>query len=146
MVTPKECIAKYGSPMLPAFQLENMEIYKAPDDICEYITVLPRRIYMNKAMIPFFEKALRDIYEKDFDGDIHEWGGCFSIRMMRGVKPPTPSIHSWGIAFDINETAYPQGKRIKTIPGYVKCFIDNGFDWGNNFPIPDPMHFQLSII
>jgi D-alanyl-D-alanine carboxypeptidase len=146
MITPKDCIDKYGSPTDPHFEPKWMTLFIPDMDIHEAIAPLPAKIYMNKDLVEPFKKALQAIYDGNFEDQLQEWGGCFCIRMMRGVKPPTPSIHSWGIAVDINETIYPQGKKLDFVPDYAQCFIDNGFDWGNDFPIPDPMHFQLKNI
>jgi len=145
MITPKDCLAKYGEPT-PDFEKKFMEIYTVPDDIHELIVPLPKHIYMNIDMFVPFENALIDICNKGYYEQIKEWGGCFCIRSMRGIIPPTRSIHSWAIAVDINETIYPQGIKLNFVPGYVQCFIDNGFDWGNGFPIYDPMHLELANI
>jgi hypothetical protein len=145
MITPNKCIVAYGDPT-PEFESMFMKDYIVPDDIHQMIVPLPKRIYMNIDMIQPFENALIDICNKGFSDQIKEFGGVFCIRNMRGVNPPTKSIHSWGIAIDINETIYPQRMKLSAPPDYAQCFIDNGFDWGNGFPIPDPMHFQLSQI
>ena len=100
---------------------------------------------MNKDMMQPFENALIDVCNKVFYDQIKECGGCFCVRNMRGVKPPTKSIHSWAIACDINETIYPQRMKLDFVPDYIQCFIDNGFDWGNGFPLADPMHLQLQL-
>jgi hypothetical protein len=34
----------------------------------------------------------------------------------------------------------------KLSPGFVKCFTDNGFEWGGTWKRKDPMHFQLAEI
>ena len=56
------------------------------------------------------------------------------------------SLHSWGIAIDVN--AFENGLNMtpKLSPGFVKCFTDNGFYWGGNFKRKDGMHFELNSI
>ena len=56
------------------------------------------------------------------------------------------SLHSWGIAIDLN--AFENGLNMapKLSPGFVKCFTDAGFEWGGNWQRKDGMHFQLAKI
>jgi D-alanyl-D-alanine carboxypeptidase len=144
MITPNDCINKYGQPT-PNFERAHMGIFVPDPDIHNDIVPLPGKIYMNKDMMDAFNNALVDVYNKDLGKEITEWGGCFMIRMMRGTK--VPSIHSWGVAFDINVSTNPMMKKPTLSAGLVKCFTDNGFDWGGNFsPRVDGMHFQLSNI
>ena len=145
MITPKGCIVVYVEPT-PVFERKYMKVYIVPDDIHELIVPLPKKIYMNKDMIQPFENALIDICNGGYADQIKEWGGCFCIRNMRGIRPPTKSIHSWGIAVDLNETIFPQRMKLSAAPDYIQCFIDNGLDWGNSFPTADPMHVKLSEI
>ena len=56
------------------------------------------------------------------------------------------SLHSWGIAIDVN-AAWNQLNMTPTLsPEFVKCFIDAGFDWGGTWQRKDGMHFQLKSI
>jgi hypothetical protein len=56
------------------------------------------------------------------------------------------SLHSWGIAIDVN--AFENGLNMtpKLSAGFVKCFTDNGFDWGGTWTRKDGMHFQLKTV
>jgi hypothetical protein len=56
------------------------------------------------------------------------------------------SLHSWGIAIDVNAFENGLGQTPKLSAGFVKCFTDNGFDWGGVWKRLDSMHFQLSKI
>ena len=144
MITPAKCTIVYGDPN-PEFERKYMGIYTVPDDIHEAIKPLPKRIYMNKDMMQPFENSLIDIFNNGLTEEIKEWGGCFMIRMMRGTN--VPSIHSWGIAFDINVSTNQMMQTPTLSPELVKCFTDNGFDWGGYFsPRTDGMHFQLKDV
>ena len=79
--------------------------------------------------------------------------GCFNPRPKRVVRAAGRvgwdeglSLHSAGVAFDINAAANPMRRPLTTdMPAaFVKCFTSAGFVWGGGFPTPDPMHFQLA--
>ena len=145
MITPAKCIVTYGEPN-PEFERKYMGIYLPPADIHELIVPLPAKIYMNHDMMQHFENALIDVCNNGFADQIKEWGGCFMVRMQRGSN--VPSIHSWGVAFDINVSTNQMGTVGDMSPELVKCFTDNGFDWGGNFKGSriDPMHYQIAEI
>lgn len=71
-----------------------------------------------------------------------DWG--FACRAIAGTN--TPSNHSWGLAFDINATTNPMGKRLITdMPSWVpEVAARYGFGWGGNYKTrPDAMHFEF---
>ncbi len=84
--------------------------------------------------------------------------GCFSPRLKRGSKSPQVSLHTFGIAIDIDADANrlivdcpPSDARrftpgARTIPDeVVTAFAAEGFAWGGAFLSRfDPMHFQLA--
>ena len=81
-----------------------------------------------------------------YNGHVFISGNCFNIRPQRGAK--TSSLHSWGVAVDVNAAWNPfvVGKKPTLSEGFVKCFTDAGFDWGGTWKRPDGMHFQLRKI
>ena len=56
------------------------------------------------------------------------------------------SLHSWGIAIDVNAFENGLNQIPKLSPGFVKCFTDAGFEWGGTWKRKDGMHFQLAKI
>ena len=56
------------------------------------------------------------------------------------------SLHSWGIAIDVNAFENGLNQTPKLSSGFVKCFTDAGFEWGGNWERRDAMHFQLKSI
>ena len=67
--------------------------------------------------------------------------GCFNIRRARnGVYM---SLHSWGLAVDVDANWNRLGQRPVISAGVVACFTDAGFEWGGTWERPDGMHFQL---
>lgn len=142
MVTPKDCMTKYGDPNDKKVQSKWMTIWDVPEEL--EIGVIPKRIYCNKDLIGPLEKAFRNLIEQGCVGELKTWDGCFNIRKMRGLN--SMSLHSWAIALDVNAFENGLGKEPKLSKKFVKCFTDAGFDWGGGWTRKDGMHFQLSTI
>ena len=95
-------------------------------------------------MISPLSKALQALISTGKVSELKTWDGCFNIRRKRGLT--SMSLHSWGIAIDVNAAWNGLNKTPTLTPGFVKCFTDNGFDWGGTWQRKDGMHFQLSNI
>jgi hypothetical protein len=141
MVTSKLCIEKYGEPT-PDMERKHMELYVIPALIKTEIPVLPNRVYCHKLMKTPLENAFKNIIKRKLQGEVKTWDGCFNVRNKRGGS--TYSLHSWGLAIDINAATNGFGKTPQMSKELVKCFTDAGFDWGGTWTKKDGMHFQLS--
>lgn len=140
MVTSKQCFAKWGEPR--ANESHFMVLWDVPTSL--EIGVIPKKIYCNRAMIEPLTKAFNNVISRGLLRQLKTWDGCFNIRPKRGAT--SMSLHSWGIAIDINAAWNPFGKIGSISPELVKCFTDAGFDWGGEWSRPDAMHFQLKEI
>jgi hypothetical protein len=138
MVTSKDCLKKYGPPETEKF----MTLWDVPTEL-EH-GAIPKRIYCNKDMVAPLTQAFKNVIDRHLDPQIKTWDGCFNIRNKRGAS--SSSLHSWGIAIDINAAWNGFGKKPTMPPELVKCFTDAGFDWGGVWSKPDGMHFQLAKI
>jgi len=138
MVTSKKALNKYGDPNLQ----KAMVMWDVPGYM--EIGVIPKRIYCNRDMVEPLSKAFHNLIQTGHVNELKTWDGCFNIRKKRGLA--SMSLHSWGIAIDVN--AFENGLNMtpKLSPGFVKCFTDAGFDWGGTWKRKDGMHFQLSKI
>ena len=103
---------------------------------------IPKRIYCNKDLIPLLEKAFKNVNDRGISAQIKTWDGCFNIRRKRGAA--SMSLHSWGLAIDINAAWNGFGKKPTMSPELVKCFTDAGLDWGGVWKRADGMHFQIA--
>lgn len=135
MLTSKQCLAKYGSPV---HELA-MVLWDVPEEL--EIGVIPKRIYCNKDMIAPLTYAFNNLIKRGHASELKTWDGCFNIRQKRGSS--SASLHSWGVAIDINAAWNRMGQKSSLSPGFVKCFTDAGLDWGGEWAVPDGMHFQL---
>ncbi len=142
MVTSKQCFAKWGDPLTRADEGKYMVMWDVPTNL--EIGVIPKRIYCNRAMIQPLTQAFTNLIQRGFVNELKTWDGCFNIRKMRGLQ--SMSLHSWGIAIDVNAFENGLNATPKLSSGFVKCFTDAGFDWGGTWTRKDGMHFQLSKI
>jgi len=155
MVSNKSIIQNFG---LPAENVSNMISWTVPDAI--RFAPVPKRIYCHRLLVPMFTRAFRLIISRGLTAELKTWDGCYVERTIRGYEAKyaelfktSPleaaerylSIHSWGLAFDINAFENQLGQTPAMSPDLVKCFKDVGFDWGGDFKTRvDGMHFQVS--
>jgi len=160
MITAQDCFRKYGEPGTG----RNMVMWDVPTEL--EIGVIPKRIYCNKDLIAPLSKAFENLINRcTEDGvnayvdELQTWDGCYNHRPIRGYEKKYEaamkagnyqeaikylSMHSWAIAVDVNASENGLGKEPKLSAGFVKCFMDAGFDWGGKFKRADGMHFQLA--
>lgn len=139
MVTAAKAQKKYGP---PSASNKCMTLWDVPAEL--EIGVIPKRIYCNKDMVGPLGQAFKNLIERGFVDELVTWDGCFNIRKKRGAN--TMSLHSWGIAVDVNAFENGLGQTPKLSAGFVKCFTDAGFNWGGNWKRKDGMHFELASI
>lgn len=135
-VTSAQAKAKYGAPELE----RAMVLWDVPSDL--EIGAIPKRLYCNRDMVKPLSVAFRNLIEREKVGELVTWDGCFNIRRKRGGI--SASLHSWGLAIDVNAAYNRMGRNPTLSPGFVKCFTDAGFEWGGNWTVKDGMHFQLA--
>jgi hypothetical protein len=136
MITSAQCLARYGDPEKEAA----MALWDVPTAL--EIGVIPKRLYCNKDLVAPLEQALKNLIRTGQVNSLKTWDGCFNIRKKRGAV--SMSLHSWGLAVDVNAAWNRFGRAPTMEPEFVKCFTDAGFDWGGAWGKPDGMHFQLA--
>lgn len=92
-----------------------------------------------------------------FEGTLKEAIGAtgYKIKQLGGYcarhqrnDPALPlSLHSYGIAVDINWATNPMSRKLITdMPDeFVHIFEDSGWNWGGRWKFPDAMHFQYAL-
>jgi hypothetical protein len=105
-----------------------------------------RHILCNADMhIPLLN-ALQAVKAQGMGDLLKTFDGCFNIRAVRGSS--LFSTHAYGLGIDINAEENPLGSHrggFYDHPAFVKCFTDQGFDWGGGFHgRKDPMHFSFA--
>lgn len=119
-----------------------MVVWDVPAEL--EIGFIPKKIYCNKDLVGPLQLAFKNLIATGYVKELKTWDGCFNIRQQRGYK--AMSLHSWGIAVDVNAFENGLNQQPKLSAGFVKCFTDAGFDWGGTWKRKDGMHFQLSTI
>lgn len=159
MVTSAQCLKKWGDPTVTTNELKYMTVWDVPAHL--EIGVIPKKLYCNKEMIGPLMQALSNIIDRGLVDKLKTFDGCFNVRIIRGYEKKYASLikqgkleeaskllslHSWGIAIDINAAWNGLGKTPTMSAKLVKCFTDAGFEWGGTWTRKDGMHFQLNRI
>jgi hypothetical protein len=139
MVTSAQALKKYGQ---PSASNPNLVLWDVPTEL--EIGLIPKRIYCNKDLVGPLSKAFKALIDTGHVKELKTWDGCFNIRKKRGLA--SMSLHSWAIAIDVNAFENGLNQVPKLSAGFVKCFTDNGFEWGGTWTRKDGMHFQLAKI
>lgn len=140
MVKSIDCFNKYGTPTAKNKFLKLLVIPKHLQ-----IEHLPNKIFCNIDLHEPFQYALAHLISTGCANEIKTFDGCFNIRKMRNAS--AMSLHSWGIAIDLNAFENQMFTKGKFSKKFIDCFKSSGFDWGGDWEKrTDPMHFQLKTI
>lgn len=148
MITPTQCLKRFGQPGTLA-EGAYMARVALPDDVLaafKHVQSMPSAPYCHKLMGDPLIEALRNVIAAGLAKELIEWGGVYNFRKQRGGN--ALSLHSWGLAVDLNPDQNPMGRPPKFTPAFVECFKRAGFDWGGEFrgARVDGMHFQLASL
>ena len=137
--------ALFGQPRDPAPYLKVLdfrEFRSKFDHVLDYLgNPWSLRIYGHELLEAPLRRAMRLLVERGLNREWHTYDGCFNIRRMKGGSKW--SVHSWGLAIDLNARDNPYGAEPVLSPEFVSCFTEAGFTWGGTWRTPDGMHFQI---
>lgn len=100
----------------------------------------------HRLIFPQLRAALREIQRDGLASLIRtdEYAGCYVPRFIDRDPSRSLSLHSFGIAFDLNTATNQLGTVGDMDPRLVAIFQKWGFSWGGHWTTrPDPMHFEL---
>lgn len=140
MITSKQCSEYFGEPR--ANEAKHMVMWDVPPHL--EVGVIPKKLYCNRLMVEPLSKAFANLINRGYVKELKTWDGCFNIRPMKAGK--LPSLHSWGLAIDLNAAWNGFNEKPVLSEGFVKCFTEAGFDWGGIWKTADGMHFQLATL
>jgi hypothetical protein len=150
-MTSKQALSKYGDPFLLQTQQKTMSTWQVPSKLLDAFAHVrfsavgtigfPKKIFCNNDFKPLLEKALNNVVDRGLAKEMKTWDGCFVIRNKRGLS--SLSMHSWGLAVDINAFENQLNQKPNISPQFVKCFTDAGLEWGGNWKRLDAMHYEM---
>ena len=118
-----------GNVLFPFYQRELTEMFGNPMDAKQYLVVMD-----------FSEFADAFSHVRDYEGN--KWG----LKIYGNYGGAGWSVHSWGLALDLNAAWNAWGNPPTFSEAFVRCFTECGFEWGGLWTpdrYRDGMHFQL---
>ena len=112
------------------------------------VPVLTGAVTCHRRMVDQLAGALGEIEEAGLAEliDTSDYGGCWVPRHI-DFNPARPlSMHSWGLAVDLNVSTNGLGQPPTMDPRIVEIFDRWGFAWGGRWSRPDGMHFELGAL
>ena len=102
----------------------------------------------NKGMLPQLRAALEEVVQQGLADKIHpgEYAGCYYPRYIAHDPAKGLSLHSWGIAVDLNTPGNQRGTVGEMDRQVVAIFKRWGFAWGGDWNYTDPMHFEMAQV
>ena len=102
----------------------------------------------HRVVLPQLRAALQEIADSGLASriDAADFGGCYAPRFIGHDPRKGLSLHTWGIAVDLNVTDNQRGTVGEIDPGVVAIFRKWGFAWGGDWQYTDPMHFELATL
>lgn len=102
----------------------------------------------HRVMLPQLRAALQEVADRGLADKIHpeEYAGCYVPRFIASDPSNGLSLHSWGIAVDLNVPGNLRGTVGEMDRTVVSIFKKWGFAWGGDWNYTDPMHFELASL
>ena len=104
------------------------------------------RVTCHRLMIPQLRGALTDIQAAGLASSLNTYDGCYVPRFIERNPTHAISLHTWGIAIDLDAATNYRGIRGTMDPRVVDIFKRWGFRWGGDWSYTDPMHFELGAL
>ncbi|MDP3713473.1 MAG: M15 family metallopeptidase [Mycobacteriales bacterium] len=104
------------------------------------------RVTCHRLMVEQLRGALQDIVEAGLAGSLTTYDGCYVPRFIERNPENSISLHTWGIAIDLDAATNYRGITGTMDPKVVQIFKSWGFRWGGDWSYTDPMHFELGAL
>ncbi len=100
----------------------------------------------HRVVLPQLRAALTEVVTRGLAEAIHprEYAGCYYPRYIAGTTQL--SLHSFGIALDLNVAGNHRGTVGEMDRTVVEIFKRWGFAWGGDWAYTDPMHFEMNAL
>ena len=104
------------------------------------------RVTCHRLMLPQLRGALQEVTDAGLAGTLKTFDGCYVPRFIERNPARSISLHTWGIAIDMDASTNYRGIRGTMDPRVVEIFKRWGFRWGGDWRYTDPMHFELATL
>lgn len=104
------------------------------------------RVTCHRLMIPQLRGALQDVVDAGLGHTLTSYDGCYVPRFIERNPENSISLHTWGIAIDMDASKNYRGIQGTMHPEVVNIFKRWGFSWGGDWKYTDPMHFELAAL
>jgi hypothetical protein len=113
--------------------------------VSETVPILGR-VSCHRLMIPQLRRALQDVVNAGLSSSLHTYDGCYVPRFIEHNSAHAISLHTWGIAIDMDAATNYRGIKGTMDPRVVTIFKRWGFRWGGDWAYTDPMHFEIGAL
>jgi hypothetical protein len=104
------------------------------------------RVTCHRLMIPQLRGALQEVQDSGLGHLLRTYDGCYVPRFIARNPDNSISLHTWGIAIDMDASTNYRGIRGTMDDRIVAIFKRWGFRWGGDWSYTDPMHFELGAL
>ena len=116
------------------------------DNIRTEVVPVMGRVTCHRLMLPQLRGALQEVQDAGLAGTLKTYSGCYVPRFIERDPEGSISLHTWGIAIDMDAATNYRGIRGTMDIRVVEIFKRWGFAWGGDWKYTDPMHFELKTI
>ncbi len=113
--------------------------------VTETVPVLGK-VTCHRLMVTQLRGALTAVRARGLDGTLRINSGCYVPRFIERNPSRPISLHTWGIAIDLDAPSNGRGTTGTMDPAVVEIFKRWGFRWGGDWSYTDPMHFELGAV
>jgi hypothetical protein len=104
------------------------------------------RVTCHRLMVPQLRGALQEVQDAGLGHLLRTYDGCYVPRFIARNPDNSISLHTWGIAIDMDAATNYRGIRGTMDIRIVEIFKRWGFHWGGDWKYTDPMHFELGAL
>ncbi|MFP5219347.1 MAG: M15 family metallopeptidase [Actinomycetes bacterium] len=104
------------------------------------------RVTCHRLMVPQLRAALQEVQDSGLGHLLKTYDGCYVPRFIARNPDNSISLHTWGIAIDMDAATNYRGIRGTMDVRIVEIFKRWGFRWGGDWKYTDPMHFELGAL
>ncbi len=104
------------------------------------------RVTCHRLMVPQLRGALQDVVDAGLSSSLRTYDGCYVPRFIERNPSHAISLHTWGIAIDMDASTNYRGIKGTMDPKVVQIFKKWGFRWGGDWSYSDPMHFEIGAL